>query len=57
MEDPYLETKTFSNAKLKELQCHKTRVKQPLLGARTTANFMPIRLTVVGIFCLITMGT
>ena len=37
----------FSTPKLEELRCHKTRLKQPLLGAMTTPNFTPIYWTVV----------
>ena len=42
-----LEAKSVLYAKLKELRCLKHRLKQSLLGARTTPNFMQIRLTVV----------
>ena len=34
--------KMFSTSKLKELQYHKTRLKQPLLGATSRPNFMQI---------------
>ena len=42
-----LETKTFSTLKLKELQCNKIRLKQPLLGAISTPNFTQICWTTV----------
>ena len=34
--------KMFSTLKLKETQCHKTRLKQPLLGATIMPKFMQI---------------
>ena len=42
-----LEAKSVPYAKLKELQCLKRRLKQSLLGARTSPDFMQIRWTVV----------
>ena len=37
-----LRTKTYSMPKLKELQCPKIRLMQPLLGVIPTPNFMQI---------------
>ena len=34
--------KMFYTSKLKELQCHKTRRKQSLVGATSMPNFMQI---------------
>ena len=35
-------TKMFSTPKLNQLQCHKARLKQPLLDATTNPNFVQI---------------
>ena len=40
-------TKMFSTPKLNQLQCHKARLKQPLLDAKTKLNFAQICCTVV----------
>ena len=52
-----LGTNTFATRKLKELQCPKIRLVQPLLSVIPTPNFMQIRWTVMEKQCQNTMHT